>query len=108
MIDKKMMEPDLPELKEITDDGAINLIDGIIRQAASDYVSALVRYNTDKGRGKKLSHRQEIINCERFFRRDMDTYTYCELDGERVIEALRERDRIRLKKQGIKMEVPKY
>ena len=108
MIDKTIMEPELPPLKEITDDGAINLINGTIRQAASDYVSALVRYNTDRGRGNKTIHRQEIINCERFFGRDMDTYTYCELDGEKVIEALKERARVRLKKKGIQMEVPKY
>lgn len=89
---------------QITDEGARNLMSAVVIQAVKDYRSALYKYNTARGRGNKLKHRNVIGECELFFRKNLGAY--CELDGEKIIEKIREDVRLKLKSKGIKMEVP--
>ena len=63
-----------------------NLLAAIVRQAAIDYRKALKRLIRKTGDPES---RQMVDECERFFRRDMKYYV--NLDGEKVIAALREK-----------------
>lgn len=67
-------------------EGYNNLLAAIVRQAAIDYRRALKRLIRKPGCPEAL---QMVNECERFFRRDMKYYV--NLDGERVIAALREK-----------------
>lgn len=89
----------------MTDIGAENLIQGIVMQAVKDYRCALYNYNTAKGRGKKQEYRHRILECERFFLRDMKNIS--DLDGAVVIRITQDKVRESLKKKGIAMEVPR-
>ena len=91
---------------KITDDGAKNLMTAVVIQAVKDYRLALYKYNTVQGRGKKLEHRNVIGECELFFRKNLGFY--CELDGEKIIQKIRDDVRLQLKSKGIIMEVPKF
>ena len=67
-------------------EGYNNLLAAIVRQAAIDYRRALKRLIRKPGCPGAL---QMVDECERFFRRDMGNYV--NLDGEKVIAALREK-----------------
>ena len=67
-------------------EGYNNLLAAIVRQAAIDYRKALKRLIRKTGDPES---RQMVDECERFFRRDMKYYV--NLDGEKVIAALREK-----------------
>lgn len=67
-------------------EGYNNLLAAIVRQAAIDYRRALKRLIRKPGCPEAL---QMVDECERFFRRDMANYV--NLDGEKVIAALREK-----------------
>lgn len=90
----------------MNDEGARNLIAGIVLQAVNDYRKALYKYNTVRGRGNKLEHKNVIGECELFFRKNLGAY--CSLDGEQIIRGVRENVRRQLEKKGITMEVPKF
>ena len=66
--------------------GYNNLLVAVVRQAAIDYRKALKRLIRKRGCPEAL---QMVDECERFFRRDMKYYV--NLDGEKVIAALREK-----------------
>ena len=67
-------------------EGYNNLLVAVVRQAAIDYRKALKRTIRKRGCPEAL---QMVDECERFFRRDMANYV--NLDGEKVIAALREK-----------------
>lgn len=89
----------------ITDDGARNLMNAVVIQAVKDYRSALYKYNTAKIREDKQDQRNVIGECEFFFRTNLSAYS--DLDGGKIIEAIREDVRLILDKKGVIMEVPK-
>lgn len=90
---------------QITDEGARTLMNAVVIQAVNDYRKALYCYNTARGRGKKLEHRNMALECELFFRKNLDRY--CELDGEEIIRKIRDKVRVALERKGIIMEVPR-
>lgn len=90
----------------MNDEGARNLVAGIVLQAVNDYRKALYKYNTARGRGNKFEHRNVIGECELFFRKNLEVY--CSLNGEQIIRSVREDVRRQLEKKGITMEVPKF
>lgn len=67
-------------------EGYNNLLVAVVRQAAIDYRRALKRTIRNPGCPEALWMADE---CERFFRRDMKYYV--NLDGEKVISAMREK-----------------
>lgn len=67
-------------------EGYNNLLVAVVRQAAIDYRRALKRLIRKPGCPEAL---QIVDECEWFFRRDMKYYV--NLDGEKVIAALREK-----------------
>ena len=67
-------------------EGYNNLLVAVVRQAVIDYRKALKRLIRKPGCPEA---RQMFEECERFFRRDMANYV--NLDGEKVIAALREK-----------------
>lgn len=67
-------------------EGYNNLLVAVVKQAAIDYRRALKRLIRKPGDPES---RQMVDGCERFFRRDMKYYV--NLDGEKVIAALREK-----------------
>lgn len=89
----------------ITDDGARDLINAVVIQAAKDYRSALYKYNTAKCRQDKQDQRNIIGECEFFFRTNLSAYS--DLDGNKIIETIIEHVRLSLEKKGMIMEVPK-
>ncbi len=90
---------------EITDEGAIALMNAVVIRAVEDYRKALYGYNTAKHKNKKLTCRNVIGECELFFRKNLDAF--CELDGEELIGRIHAQVRDELKRKGIIMEVPK-
>ncbi len=88
----------------MTDTGARNLCVAIVRRAVDDYEGALYKYNTEKNKIKKDKAKYSIQECERFFRKDVDTYV--DIDGNKIIQKCRENVKTKLKKKGIEMLLP--
>jgi hypothetical protein len=93
---------------KMNDDGLKNLMVAVVRQAVRDYHSALYRYNTQYKLDKKEEARRTIRECEIFFRKNISAYA--EIDGEKIIEKVRDDVCKELKKnrRSVIMEVPKF
>ena len=84
------------------DEGAKRLVCAVVMQAVKDYKRALTQYNKKKKRDEKQFIKDTIQECEKFFRSN----PYCEINGDMIIEKLRDDVRKDLKKRNIVMEVP--
>ena len=84
------------------DEGAKRLVCAVVMQAGKDYKRALMQYNKKKRRDEKQLIKDTIQECEKFFRSN----PYCGINGDMIIEKLRDDVRKDLKKRNIVMEVP--
>ena len=84
------------------DEGAKRLVCAVVMQAVEEYKRALMQYNKKKRRDEKRLIKDTIQECEKFFRNN----PYCEINGDMIIEKLRDDVRKDLKKRNIVMEVP--
>ena len=84
------------------DEGAKRLVCAVVMQAVTDYKRALMQYNKKKRRDEKQLIKDAIQECEKFFRNN----PYCGINGDMIIEKLRDDVRKDLKKRNIVMEVP--
>ena len=86
----------------MNDEGAKRLVCAVVMQAVKDYKRALTQYNKKKKRDEKQLIKDTIQECEKFFRNN----PYCGINGDMIIEKLRDDVRKDLKKRNIVMEVP--
>lgn len=93
------------KITTLTDDGASRLIEAIVRQAVNDYKNSLYKYNTIRDKKKRKEHKNMIGNCELFFTKNIDTY--CDLDGIKIMNKIREDVKKDLAFKGIKMRIPR-
>ena len=84
------------------DEGAKRLVCAIVMQTVKDYKRALMQYNKKKRRDEKQLIKDVIRECEEFFRNN----PYCGINGDMVINKLRDDVRKDLEKRNIVMEVP--
>lgn len=93
------------KITTLTDDGASRLIEAIVRQAVNDYKVSLYKYNTMREKKKREEHEKMIKNCELFFTQNIDAY--CDLDGIKIMNKIREDVKKDLAFKGIKMRIPR-
>lgn len=90
------------ETVKMDDEGAKRLVCAVVMQAVKDYKRALMQYNKKKRRDEKQLIKDTIQECEKFFRNN----PYCGINGDMIIEKLRDDVRNDLEKRNIVMEVP--